>query len=202
MKNYLWLPLFAGAIPITTIFQIDGSSNFLLAIDLIAFNGSVFEKCLPYFSDVAWLSKALVTLLLLAVVVRWFFYRKAQREKEESDGEEAQEASPLAETQVPQVEKKAESLEKSVKDSEWQRFREMMFSSYPQLEDTLNASHEKLSLTEVNIACLIYIEISEKDICTFLNIDQDTLAMHRLHLRKCLNIPANQSLEYYIQQKK
>ena len=201
MKNYIWLAPFAGAIPINTIFQNYGSVKILSAIDLIAFNSNFFEKCLPYFSDPAWLSKALVTLLLLAIVVRWLFYRKARRENQLLDGEEAQKTVPLTETQAVQAEKQTQGLEKSVKDAEWQRFREMMFSSYPQLEDILNASREKLSLIEVNIACLIYIEISEKDICAFLDIDQDTLAMYRLHLRKGLNVPANQNLEDYIQQK-
>lgn len=202
MKNYIWLAPFAAAIPILTIFQNYGSIKILSAIDLIAFNSNFFEKCLPYFSDPAWLSKALVTLLLLAIVVRWLFYRKARRESQASDGEEAQKAVPMIETQAVQAEKHTESLEKSVGEAEWNRFREMMFSSYPQLENQLNASLEKLSLIEVNIACLIYIEISEKDICTFLDIDQDTLATHRLHLHKYLNVPANQSLEHYIQQKK
>lgn len=201
MKNYISLALFAGAIPTIAIFQNPFLWKINSAVSLVSLHGDHLEDCFSYFCNATWLSAAAIGLILFCFsAICFFFYKGVKRLKKANLSTQENALEPIEEEKHT-AEEPATHIQKDINDAEWERFREMTFSSYPHLQEALDACAQSLPPIEVYIACLIYIEISEKDICTFLNIDQDALAMHQLHLRKGLNVPANQSLEYYIQQK-
>jgi hypothetical protein len=199
MKDYIYLALYASAPPTLVIFQNHLTKHGISSVYLFSLDATThFENLFMHLKTIAYEPKALICILLFVITVRWLFYYKSQQNRQKplhSKNEVI--ALPIEEINIEEKQKSV-YFEKAIDEPEWERFETMVFSSFPELKQTLVACKEFLPAVEVRISCLIRIEINKNDICILTGLSQDRLEKHLSHLRKCLNIPLNQSIDSFL----
>ena len=85
-----------------------------------------------------------------------------------------------------------------VTDAEWIKFREEFSKAYPLFFPRLQQQVFKITPAEERLACLMCLQISNKQIANMLGISIDSVSRSKRRLKQRMAIPEDQTLEDYI----
>ena len=91
------------------------------------------------------------------------------------------------------------TIEQSLRsDDDWKRFEETYRLVHHDFISRLSARFPDLSPTELKVAALLHIDLSNKEIADLLCISLRTVESHRYNIRKKLNLPGSANLAVQI----
>ncbi len=83
-------------------------------------------------------------------------------------------------------------------DQNWKLFRELFEETYDDFYKKINDRFPSITSKELRLICLLRLNLSSKEISTFLNISPEGVKKARYRLRKKMNLATKESLEDYI----
>lgn len=99
-----------------------------------------------------------------------------------------------------QLKKVTKTIEMSFReDKNWDDFHKVFEQVHQTFFDSLNKQHSGLTSSDLRLAAMIKLNMSSKDIATFMGISPDSLRISRYRLRKKLEIKKGENLSNYIQ---
>jgi tetratricopeptide (TPR) repeat protein/DNA-binding CsgD family transcriptional regulator len=90
------------------------------------------------------------------------------------------------------------NLNKSL-DKEWENFNEYFTNVHGTFITKLNTLYPELTTTEIRLASLIKMNLTNREIASIINIEQSSVKMAKYRLKKKLQIPEEQDVYIFLQ---